>query len=265
MRRLLRLVLLVALCVGTTVRAGAQETPSSPEMSGFEHIDGTRLEPATLSYDATVKTGGRSLDLSSTQTIAETTTEGGDTWTLVNTIETPRGPSTDSLVVDRSSLLPVSRHRSGGAMVDLTYTSASGTTDVSGTVKTGGQTVRVSTRLKGPTLAGGVHDVIALSAMPLEPGFSTTLRVFSPQDQATKRAEFEVTGTETVDTPAGSFETYVVDLNVGDGYVTGTVHLRKTAPHYYVKWKTEVAAARGPRTIMQTLTSMEMDASPNAQ
>jgi hypothetical protein len=262
---MLRLFLFAVLCVGTTAPAGAQEKTSSPEKSGFEAIDGTRLEPATLSYDATVKTGGRSLDLASTQTIAETSTGGTDTWTLVNTIETPRGPSTDSLVVERLSLLPVSRYRSGGLMVDLTYTAASGTTDVSGTVKTGGQAVSVSTRLEGPTLAGGVHDVIALGAMPLEPGFSTTLRVFFPQDRTTKRAEFEVTGTETVDTPAGSFDTYAVDLDVGDGYVTGTVHLRKTAPHYYVKWRTEVAAARGARTITQVLSSMEMDVPPNAQ
>jgi hypothetical protein len=103
-----------------------------------------------------------------------------------------------------------------------------------------------------------VHDVIALGAMPLQPDFSTTLRVFSPRDQATKRAEFEVTGTETVETPAGSFETYVVDLNVGDGYVTGTVHLRKEAPHYHVKWKTEVSTGRGTRTISQTLSSIKM-------
>ena len=47
-------------------------------------------------------------------------------------------------------------------------------------------------------------------AMLLEPGFRAALRVFSLQDQSVKRAEFEVTGTETVETPAGTFETYVV-------------------------------------------------------
>ncbi len=57
----------------------------------------------------------------------------------------------------------------------------------------------------------------------------------------------------------------MVDLNVGGGYITGTVHLRKTAPRYYVKWATEVATGQGTRTIRQTLSSMEMQASPDAK
>lgn len=268
MRRRLRRWLLTVLCLGLCAPVAAQEEPGSPgEVNGFEQIDGTALAPATLSYDATVKTGNRSLDLSSTQTIAQTTTEGTDTWTLVNTIQTPRGSNTDSLIVDRSSLLPISRHRSGGASMELSYTSSSTSseTTVSGTMRRRGQSTSIRERLEGLTLAGGVHDVIALGAMPLRPGFRTTLRVFSPRDQTTKRAEFEVVDTKTVETPAGSFDTYVVDLDVGDGYVTGTVHLRKEAPHYHVKWRTEVQAGRGTRTITQTLSSMALEAPSSAQ
>lgn len=245
----------------------AQENRRSGERAGVETIDGSTLKVATLSYDATMKMNGRSMDLASTQTVAKTSTGGTDTWTLVNKIERPQGPLTDSLIMDRSSLLPLSRHRHGGAGLALTYTgpSATGEVEVSGTMNTGDQSKSISKQLNAPTLAGGVHDVIALGAMPLEPGFEAALPVFSPQDQATKQAEFEVVGTESVTTPAGSFETYVVDLTVGDGYVTGTVHLRKNAPHYYVKWETEVSAGRGTRTITQTLSSMEMEASPSAQ
>ena len=264
------LVLLSAafLSAATAVPAAAQE-PDGPlgEMGGFAEIDGTKLAPATLSYDATMKINGRSRDLSSTQTFARTSTGGADTWTIVNKIETPGGLRTDSLIVDRSSLLPISRHLRGRVGMDLTYTgpSAAGGMEASGTMKRRGQSKSISKRLSGPTLAGGVHDVVALGAMPLEPGFRAALRVFSPQDQSVKRAEFEVTGTETVETPAGSFETYVVDLNVGDGYITGTVHLRKATPRYYVKWATDVTTGQGTRTIRQTLASMQMSASSDAQ
>lgn len=201
------------------------------------------------------------MNLSSTLAVTATSTDGTDTWTLVNKIKMPRGTSTDSLIVDRSSLLPVSRHRRGGAVMNLTYTD----TSVVGEAQRKGQPVPISASLKGPTLAGGVHDVIALGAMPLKPDFSTALQVFSPQDQSTKKAAFNVTGTETVKTPAGSFETYVVDLDVGNGYVTGTVHLRKEPPHYYVKWRTDVSTDRGTRTITQALSSMEMKSTPGAQ
>ena len=98
----LRLLFLAVLCLGMAAPAPAQEDASSDELSGFEKIDGTKLKPATLSHDATVKMDGRSRELSSTQTVVKTTTAGTRTWTLVSRIETPRGTSTDSLIVDRS-------------------------------------------------------------------------------------------------------------------------------------------------------------------
>jgi len=233
----------------TTATAEAE----SGGASGFSMIDGTALEPATLSYNATMKMGGRSIDLSSAQTIAATNTDGTETWTVVNETETPQGTVTDSLIADRTTLLPVSRHQRGPLTMDVTYTD----TAASGTMKMRGRSTPIEVSLDGPTLAGGAHDFIALGTMPLEPGLTTTLQVFSPQQQTVRTARFEVTGTETVETEAGSFETYVVDANVGDGTITGTVHLRKAAPHYIVKLKTEQSTAQGSRTVTQTLTSMQ--------
>lgn len=232
---------------------------SSSDTSGFKNIDGDALEPAVLSYEATVRRGDRTLDLSSTLAVTASCTDGTDTWTIVNTVTTPGGDTIDSLVVDRSSLLPLSRQRRGGTDLDITYTGhgvgSAGTGEVAVSGTASGEPVNA--KLEGPVLAGGVHDIVALSAMPLEKSLRAALRVFSPQDQVAKPAAFEVVGTETVETPAGTFETYVVDLNVGEGYVTGTVHLRKKAPHYYIKWSTEVNGNRGTRTVTQTLTSIE--------
>jgi dipeptidyl aminopeptidase/acylaminoacyl peptidase len=225
----------------------------SDAASGFSMIEGSALEPATLSYDAAMKMGGRSIDLSSVQTIAATSTDGTETWTVVSKTETPQGTVTDSLIADRRTLLPRSRHQRGPLTMDVTYAD----TSASGTIKMRGRSTSISANLDGPTLAGGVHDLVALGTMPLEAGFSTTLQVFSPRQQTVRPARFEVTGTETVETEAGSFDTYVVDLNVGDGDLTGTVHLRQEAPHYVVKVKTEQSTARGSRTVTQTLTSME--------
>jgi dienelactone hydrolase len=228
---------------------------TSADMSGFAKIDGSKLAPATLSYDATMKVRGQSIDLSSTQTITVTTTNGTDTWTLVGKTKTPQGTVTDSLIADRTTLLPLSRHQRGPFTMDVTFTD----TSASGEMKMRGQSVSIDKSLDGPTLAGGIHDLVALGTMPLEPGFSTTLQVFSARSQEVRPARFEVTGTETVTTPAGSFDAYAVDVNVGDGDVTGTVHLRAEAPHYIVKSKTEVSTQRGSRTITQTLSSMKTE------
>jgi dienelactone hydrolase len=225
--------------------------------NGIAMIDGSTLEAATLSYDATMKMRGRSIDLSSTRTIQATSTDGRQTWTAVTKTNTPMATVTDSLIMDRATLRPVSRHQRGPVTMDITFAD----TLASGTMKVRGRSTSISKGFDAPTLAGGTHDLIALGAMPLEPGFSTSLQVFSPQQQKVRTANFEVTGTTTVDTPAGSFEAYVVDVTVGSDKVDGTVHLRKAAPHHVVKAELDVSTPRGSRTISQTLSKMSTSTS----
>jgi dipeptidyl aminopeptidase/acylaminoacyl peptidase len=229
----------------------AAETAAAP--SGVSMIEGTTLAPATLSYDATMEAGGRSIDLSSSQTIRATTTDGSTTWTVVNDTKTPQGSVLDSLVLHRASLRPLSRHQKGPFTLQMTYTD----TSASGTLEVRGRSTSISTTFSEPTLAGGSNDWMALATLPLEPGFTTRLQVFEPRQQALKTAQYEVTGTETVTTPAGSFEAYVVEASIGEGDATGTLHLRRQAPHYVVKASLELQSPRGTRTLTQTLSSLD--------
>ena len=228
--------------------ATAEAAPDAP--SGIALLDGSKMEAATLAYDVAVKMRGRSVDLSSTRTIQPTSTEGRPTWTVVSKTNTPQATVTDSLIVDRSTLRPVSRHQRGPVTMDITFTD----TSAAGTISVRGRSTSISKGFDAPTLAGGSHDLIALGTMPLTPGFSTALQVFSSQQQQVRTAHFAVTGTTTVETPAGSFAAYVVDVTVGSGEVTGTMHLRKSAPHHVVETTLEVSTPRGTRTIRQTLT-----------
>jgi dipeptidyl aminopeptidase/acylaminoacyl peptidase len=236
----------------TTATADASDAPS-----GIAMMDGSELEPATLSYDATMEMQGRSIDLSSVRRIAAASTDGTETWTVVGETETPRATVIDSMIIDRSTLRPVSRHQRGPITMDVTYTD----TSASGEITMRGQSTSVSQQFDRPTLAGGAHDLLALSTMPLEPGFSTSLPVFSARQQTVQTARFEVTGTETVETPAGTFEAYVVDVTVGDDKVSGTVHLRAEGPHHVVKSELEQSTPRGTQTITQTLSRMDVPTS----
>jgi hypothetical protein len=143
--------------------------------------------------------------------------------------------------------------------MDITFTD----TSAAGTVAVRGRSTSISKGFDAPTLAGGSHDLLALGTLPLAPGFSTTLPVFSPRQQQVRTVHFSVTGTTTVETPAGSFEAYVVDVTVGDDEVTGTVHLRKSAPHHVVEATLEVSTPRGTRTIRRTLTATRSSSSPS--
>jgi hypothetical protein len=232
-------------------------TATADAPSGIAMMDGSELEPATLSYDATMEMQGRSIDLSSVRRIAAASTDGTETWTVVGETETPRATVIDSMIIDRSTLRPVSRHQRGPITMDVTYTD----TSASGEITMRGQSTSVSQQFDRPTLAGGAHDLLALSTMPLEPGFSTSLPVFSARQQTVQTARFEVTGTETVETPAGTFEAYVVDVTVGDDKVSGTVHLRAEGPHHVVKSELEQSTPRGTQTITQTLSRMDVPTS----
>jgi hypothetical protein len=93
--------------------------------------------------------------------------------------------------------------------------------------------------------------------MPLEPGFATTLRAFSEQQQKVQTLSFEVTGTETVETGSGTFDTYVVEMSSSDGNTEGTMHLRTAAPHHVVKAEMTRSGPRGSQTFTYSLTSMK--------
>lgn len=56
------------------------------------------------------------------------------------------------------------------------------------------------------------HLETALATMPLAEGFQTQVRTFQPGMGNTQLLNLSVVGKETVETPAGSFDTYRVDF-----------------------------------------------------
>jgi dipeptidyl aminopeptidase/acylaminoacyl peptidase len=215
-------------------------------------IDGSTLKPATLNYDVTMKMRGRSIDLSSTRTVAKVTSGEQPMWAFVDRTETPRATVVDSLLTDGSTLRPMEHHLSGPMTLKTTYTDTSAT----GTLKMRGRSTSIDKTFKQPVLAGGTNVHLALAAMPLEKGFTTTLRSFNEQRQKVQTLTFEVTGTETVKAPSGSHDTFVVKMKSADGNTTGTMHLTKKAPHHIVKATIEQSSPRGTQTFEFALTSM---------
>jgi dipeptidyl aminopeptidase/acylaminoacyl peptidase len=237
------------------------KTTAQSGTKGVSMVDGSTLQSATLDYDVTMKAKGRSIDLSSTRTIRSTSADGNATWTVVSTTETPRATVTDSLILDRSTLRPRARHLRGPMTMNVTYTD----TSASGEMTVRGRTMSIEKGLKQPTLAGGSNNMLALAAMPLSSDFSTSLSVFNERRRKVRTQTFTVTGTKTVKTPAGTFETHVVEMNVKENGTSGTMYLRKTAPHHVVKTRIEQSGPQGSRTIIQTLSSMTTPTSSSAQ
>ena len=215
------------------------------DAGGLSRIEGENLEPMRLTYEGT-----RSVS----RTITPVSEAGAAAWSIVHDNAETRP---DTLVVDRETLLPRSQATHARAQnqrdvsIQLTYDS----TSVRGTMEVGPRSIPVDASAQVPVLVEGNsfrHPLFALAAMPLDPGFSTEFTLFNfPRDVVTAR--YEVTGTTEVETPAGSFATYIVEMNVGDGRRTRTAYLRQQAPYYPVK----LTRRQDGETVEQTLTGME--------
>jgi hypothetical protein len=146
------------------------------------------------------------------------------------------------------------RHMSGPLTMTVTYSD----TAASGEMTMRGQTVNIDKSFDQATLAGGSNVRLALASMPLEEGFSTSINVFNEQQQKVQTLSFEVTGTGSVETEAGTFDTYTVSLSSsGSNGVSGTMHVTQSAPHHVVKSTLEQSSPMGTRTFTRTLTAME--------
>ncbi len=230
----------------TTQTASAEE----PE-NGLSRVDGTTVQPGSFDYDVTMEAQGRTIDLSAARTIATTTLDGETAWTVTTRTTTPRATVTDSLVLDGTTLRPHEHHLSGPLTMSVTYSDTAAT----GSITMRGQSTEINQRLEQPTLAGSANAQIALASMPMGPDVSISLRVFNAQQQKVETLTFEVTGTETVETKAGTFDTYVLKMMSASGNASGTMYVRQTAPHHLVKSTTEQSGPRGTRTVTRTLKS----------
>jgi hypothetical protein len=73
-----------------------------------------------------------------------------------------------------------------------------------------------------------------LRALPLADGYATEINVFMPVAGQFERIGVQVTGEETVQTEAGSFATWVVELNTRDSQ--SKAWIGKETPHVLVKY-----------------------------
>ena len=101
---------------------------------------------------------------------------------------------------------------------------------------------------------------IFLMGLPLEEGYQTTLRSYDVQMQQVRPFRLQVTGTETVEVPAGTFETFALSLEPLDDAGGGvTLNVKREAPHTVVRGSYSLPPAMGGGTMKTELTSMDAE------
>jgi len=251
------LVLLAALLVApaSVPPAGAQETGPAPAdtADGIAALDGSTLGAATLRYANTVSSGQTSVDRPTTRTLAPVTHEGTPAWRVVDA--TRGGAQADTLILDRRSLRPLERRVRGQALIRLTFDS----TSVRGLLSMGTQRRELRRAFDRPVLASTANVEVALAALPLAPGYAARLPVYQLRQQAVGTTTIRVTGTDTVETPAGTFATYVLEATSEGPVPAGTLHVRRAAPHHLVRADLSLSTGGRNATATKTLRVLSTD------
>jgi len=202
----MKIFIRVLMCFTLLVNAaGAQDkqTTGTPKPA-------VGLQPGANHYQVMLEAGGQVMNLKSSTTIQDT----GASWTAVAETEIPNGTVTDTATIDKTTLIPRTRHLSQGQVViDLDFSGDKAT----GKISAYGQDHSVAVDLGGPLFADGAGGNESIASLPLAVGYSATFRNFDIQIQKVKLMQLNVAGSESITVPAGKFDTFRVEITSTDG------------------------------------------------
>ena len=206
-----------------------------------------------LEYTVILQVMGQEMILNTTRTIETATLDGQQVLRVTDVATLPTATIVDKLDLDRATLMPVRRSMSGGATIELSYTEEA----ITGEMGMQGQMTPVNVELAAPVFSDGSGLEMVMAGLPLEEGYATTLRIFEPQMQKVRPMLLSVTGTETTQCAAGTFETFVVEITPldDDEAGTSTVRVLQEAPHHVVLREFKLPAAMGGGMGNKELTS----------
>jgi dienelactone hydrolase len=168
------------------------------------------LAPGLSKYKATLQTGGQSVPLQLSSEIKDQSS----TWAATDSMGTPMGTATDTVVLEKGKLIPTERHVKQGPMtIDVAFQGSKAT----GTMTMNGQAKPIDVDLGGPLFADAAGAMQSIAALPLQSGYHTTFRNFDLRKQKPKLMQLAVAGTESVTVPAGTFDAYKVEISSGEG------------------------------------------------
>lgn len=203
------------------------------------------LSPGTYKYKATLAMGPQQIPLTLSTTIKE---EDG-AWTATDTVDTPNGQLKDTAIIEKQTLiLRKLSVKQDPVAIDLVFSQ----NKASGTMSMNGQDKPIAADLGGPLFADGAAANQTIACLPLAEGYTATYRNFDLRRQKEKLVQLKVVGAESVTVPAGTFDTFKVEVTSADGGSDhATIWIAKDS-HKPVK-STTVLAEMGGATLTTEL------------
>ncbi len=181
----------------------------------------TELRAGTTAYSMRIDMGGQKMEMSLQVEIHE---EGGN-WVATESAKTPGGDVVDKSTLEKGTLLLLKRSiRQGPVAVDFEVKDGKAT----GEMKMGAQARPIAVDLGGVLFADGGGSNSVIATLPFAEGYSTSFRNFDVQKQKVNVMELKVAGSEQVTVPAGTFDTFKIELSSPDDNAKSTLWISKS-------------------------------------
>jgi len=201
----------------------------------------TPLTPGTTNYKLTMDRGGQKMEMAVTTEVKDT----GGSWVVIDTMKSPMGDARDETTLAKDTLVVQKRSIvQGPVAIDINV----GEGKVAGELKMQGQAKPIDVALEGELFADGAGTALVIATLPLAEGYATAFRNFDLQSAKVNVVELKVVGSEQVTVPAGTFDTFKVEVSNPDHGSTTTYWVAKDPK------KTVKASVASPRLQGATLT-----------
>jgi dipeptidyl aminopeptidase/acylaminoacyl peptidase len=174
------------------------------------------LRSGTLRYRTELALGdGQRVTFESRRTLSRDALDGVDAWRVESSMEGQMGAASDVFWLHPSTLRPLHRSaRQGGATIEVAFADRS----VTGTLQAGGQKIPLEVDLEAPAYGDQGALEVVIAALPLVPGYRTTLRTVEiGMAQRVRLWALQVREEGSVTVPAGSFDAFEIALEPLDG------------------------------------------------
>ena len=178
--------------------------------------------PGTWNYRTQAGIGEQP-KVNSSGTYSTTVKDDGVAWTVTVAMEFPEGPVTGVRILDKGTLIMRKESFRHFVHPDQRWKPVTINLDFIGNKVTGistnanGQDKAIALELTGPIFADVTESMVAIGCLPLANGYSATVRDWDIQRLKERLWQLKVTGTERVTVPAGTFDSYKVELTANDG------------------------------------------------
>ena len=168
------------------------------------------LKSGVVKYSGKIEVAGQSIPFTSKMEVGE---DGGK-WVITESVQLPQGEMSDRTTVEKSTLALVRRQvNQGPVTIEVSYQG----NKASGTMAMNGQSRPFEVDLGGTVFADGAGTSEILATLPLAEGYTAAFRNFDLNTQKPTVKELKVVGVEKVTVPAGTFDTFKIEVADAEG------------------------------------------------